>query len=147
MIKISYSVLCGFEFAEAIKKLATTQMNTAAAFRVLDVVKKVNEARKKVTDEYNEKILPEIAVLDNGKPVPCPASLAGFKLQDHMTNDSFKEVTEKFGAREMEINTNKISQATLEQAVKEFSPMEVLALEPIYTSLTLASEEGKPSVQ
>lgn len=140
MIQISYSQLCNHSFAQSVQKLAQTQMNTALAFRVLDVVKAVNTARESVSKEYEAKVLKELAVLDNGKPVPDGNSPSGFKLA--CTPEEYKKVNDAFGDKLCEVKVTKLTQKTIEEVAVNFSPVELLALEPIYTKLELTPNRG-----
>lgn len=135
-IKISFDKLGSYNFDQAFQKLATTQLNGPSAFRVMDVVKAVEEARTAMKDEFLNKCLKEMVVFDGDKPVQDSESGVNFKLKPGVTKEQYLEMSNGFGKREAEIKTTKLSQQTLETAFKEFSAMELMVLEPLYTRLT-----------
>jgi hypothetical protein len=141
MIEIEYKHFHDRDFRLAIQKISQAQIKSPLAFRVKEVVKKLQEADNTIKANFKEAFGGTYFQLnEKGEFMPGDSPI-GLKLQSEKTFKDFQEAEEEFNKRRVVVNAKKLTSKTLGEAVETFSASELIALEPIYQELAEVAGE------
>lgn len=142
MIKMSYEQLTQTKFRECIIKLSNAPMKTPQAFRIKHIIQALQKEQNGMKDNFQKEVVALYATDGVAGEVKTPeAMMKGlpFEPMEGKIEDAEKAMA-AFGKREFTINQNKISSDLL-FSVGEWSPSELIALEPLVAELSLVEEE------
>lgn len=113
-IKIKYSEISSFEFAQAMQKIASTPVDTKTACAIRRVAKKVEKALADIRDEYKVKFIDVWGKKDEtGKIIPpADGNPSGFEVPDEKA-DEFIKAQEAFGKSEIELDVRPLTKDEL----------------------------------
>lgn len=140
MIKLCYEELSQVSFQMAVGKLAQTKMNKPEAFRVAHILSALENERKQMHELFKKEILAKYAKGGLTAEPPTGKSLEmglPFTALDGQ-EDAAKTAMENFSKREFTVPHKKVSGEFL-FSVSEWTPQELIALQPIVTEITVAS--------
>ena len=144
MINIEYKKFHDRDFRMVIQKLAQVQMKSPIAFRIKEVVKKLQGADDIIKEDFKKEFGGKVFQLTSkGDYIPDQSNPIGLKLQDGVTFEDFHAQEESFNKRQVQIDANKLTSQTLMEAMDTWSAAELIALEPIYVEMRKVEQEGE----
>ena len=134
VIKLKSKNIGGFEFEQIIMKLRNVQTNNKAASHINQVIKKINDARLKLHEEYMEQVVGKFAKRTETGEIDRtggqPGDAGHFNIPDEVMED-FKKAVDEFGEKDVEINWRPLTPSCFDDL--KVSAKEIDLLGPLYT--------------
>lgn len=106
MVRLKYSEISNFQFAQAMQKIASTPTHGQVASQIHKVTKKLTAVRNQISKEYQDKIVATFGKKDEAGAVIRPAGEPmGFEPIEEKQAE-FMTAQEEFGNTEVELPVN-----------------------------------------
>lgn len=141
-VRMTYSQLTSFIFAQICQKLASTPTDGKTACRIRQITRGTNEARTKVIKEYEADITEVYAKRDeNGVIIRPEGQPKGFTAAEGKEAES-ESAQEEFVKREIELECIPLTLADLKDI--KITPAELEALGGFFTETPASVGPGVP---
>lgn len=109
MVKLKYSELSSFGFAQAMQKIASTPTHGTKASQIHKISKQLTFARERISKEYQDQLVQTYGKKDeNGKVIRPEGEPMGFEPIEEMAEE-FATAQEKFGENVVELTVQPMS--------------------------------------
>lgn len=143
MISIKYSTLSGFQFSEALQKIAGTPTHGQKASAIHKIIKAVSRAKTQISKEYQTDIVGVWGKKDEAGLVIRPEGEPHGFTPLEGKEDEFMAAQEDFGHKLADLNCDPFTLQTLEDV--KLSAQNLEALQELY--IGNREDEGKPSLK
>lgn len=140
MIKLKYSEISSFAFAQAVQKISSTPTHGQKASLIHKVTKQLGFIRENISKEYQADIVQVYGKKDaEGKIIRPAGEPNGFEPVEE-TQEAFEKAQEAFGDRTAELNVNPMTLELLSDM--KVSAQDLEALRGLYAGNSDDAQNG-----